>query len=257
MRLEALSAIMGRNVARVDLVLYRVDLLNDLSLSGDSSAGSWLEKIQLGGRERRASWSFETDDKGLHRPGRKTLPLAYNLDVGSYVLVARAGGKTARELILVSDASLVLKASGKSVLLYACDVLAGAPLPGAQVKLWERIERDSRWAWREHSARLDDDGLALFDVSTGAKRRSYRELFAVVSDGSRQAFAIGTSYQRNRDGGHWRIQAFTDRPAYRPEETVNWKLVDQLRPYGGVRIEDNIAVVEGGTRNLTRDNWPV
>jgi len=34
---------------------------------------------------------------------------------------------------------------------------------------------------------------------------------------------------------------------------VNWSAIDALRPYGGIRIEDNVAVVEGGTWNLTRD----
>jgi Xaa-Pro dipeptidase len=37
---------------------------------------------------------------------------------------------------------------------------------------------------------------------------------------------------------------------------VDWKLVDRLRRFGGVRIEDNVAVLHGGTQNLTRDNWP-
>jgi Xaa-Pro dipeptidase len=36
---------------------------------------------------------------------------------------------------------------------------------------------------------------------------------------------------------------------------VNWPLVDALSPLGGVRIEDNVAVMEGGTRNLTREAW--
>ncbi|MFK8014273.1 MAG: Xaa-Pro dipeptidase [Gammaproteobacteria bacterium] len=34
---------------------------------------------------------------------------------------------------------------------------------------------------------------------------------------------------------------------------VNWPLVDQLYPYGGIRIEDNVVVTEDGVRNLTRD----
>ena len=34
---------------------------------------------------------------------------------------------------------------------------------------------------------------------------------------------------------------------------VNWELVDQLRPYGGIRIEDNIVVAEKDSRNLTRE----
>jgi Xaa-Pro dipeptidase len=36
---------------------------------------------------------------------------------------------------------------------------------------------------------------------------------------------------------------------------VAWSTIDALRPFGGVRIEDNIAVVEGGIRNLTRESW--
>ncbi len=37
---------------------------------------------------------------------------------------------------------------------------------------------------------------------------------------------------------------------------LDWPTIDRLRRFGGVRIEDNIAVVDGGTINLTRDNWP-
>jgi Xaa-Pro dipeptidase len=39
-------------------------------------------------------------------------------------------------------------------------------------------------------------------------------------------------------------------------ESIDWALVDRLRHFGGVRIEDNLAVTDDGTRNLTRDNWP-
>ena len=37
------------------------------------------------------------------------------------------------------------------------------------------------------------------------------------------------------------------------ENHVNWDAVDWLRPYGGVRIEDNIRVMANGQENLTRD----
>ena len=32
---------------------------------------------------------------------------------------------------------------------------------------------------------------------------------------------------------------------------INWRLVDQLSPCGGIRIEDNVAVTESGFDNLT------
>jgi Xaa-Pro dipeptidase len=33
---------------------------------------------------------------------------------------------------------------------------------------------------------------------------------------------------------------------------INWKRVEQLRPFGGVRIEDNVVARPGGQENLTR-----
>ena len=36
---------------------------------------------------------------------------------------------------------------------------------------------------------------------------------------------------------------------------VDWKLVDELRPFGGIRIEDNVVVEQTGTRNLTREAY--
>jgi Xaa-Pro dipeptidase len=37
------------------------------------------------------------------------------------------------------------------------------------------------------------------------------------------------------------------------ESHVNWDTVDALRPYGGVRIEDDVRVLADGCENLTRD----
>ncbi len=39
-------------------------------------------------------------------------------------------------------------------------------------------------------------------------------------------------------------------------KSLNWPLIDELARFGGVRIEDNIHMADGETRNLTRDNWP-
>ncbi len=37
------------------------------------------------------------------------------------------------------------------------------------------------------------------------------------------------------------------------ESHVNWQTVDWLRPFGGIRIEDNVRVMADGQENLTRD----
>jgi Xaa-Pro dipeptidase len=37
------------------------------------------------------------------------------------------------------------------------------------------------------------------------------------------------------------------------EQHVNWEGVDWLRPFGGIRIEDDVRVTTDGCENLTRD----
>jgi Xaa-Pro dipeptidase len=41
------------------------------------------------------------------------------------------------------------------------------------------------------------------------------------------------------------------------ENHVNWDGVDWLRPFGGIRIEDNVRVTATGAENLTRDAFAV
>jgi Xaa-Pro dipeptidase len=37
------------------------------------------------------------------------------------------------------------------------------------------------------------------------------------------------------------------------EQHVNWPAVDWMRPFGGIRIEDDVRVLASGCENLTRD----
>jgi Xaa-Pro dipeptidase len=34
---------------------------------------------------------------------------------------------------------------------------------------------------------------------------------------------------------------------------INWSVVEELKPYGGVRIEDDVVTTTGAPENLTRD----
>ena len=36
-------------------------------------------------------------------------------------------------------------------------------------------------------------------------------------------------------------------------DAVHWPAVDALRPYGGIRIEDDVACTDEAPENLTRD----
>jgi Xaa-Pro dipeptidase len=43
---------------------------------------------------------------------------------------------------------------------------------------------------------------------------------------------------------------------FRPSPDIDWKLVDALSLFGGIRIEDDVVVHDSGIRNLTREVLP-
>jgi Xaa-Pro dipeptidase len=46
------------------------------------------------------------------------------------------------------------------------------------------------------------------------------------------------------------LDGLRDSPA---ERRVNWDVVRRFAPYGGIRIEDDVRVLDDGVENLTRD----
>jgi uncharacterized protein YfaS (alpha-2-macroglobulin family) len=220
-----------RNVARVDLALYAVDLTKDVKLAAidERRRHDWLTSIELAGRERLKQWSHDTQDKKDHRPGSAALRLEPKLKPGAYVLEARGGGKSARDIVLVTDSALVLKTSGRQALVYFCNALNSAPHREGKVKLWERWRDGNRWQARESEKEVNADGIVVFDLGERANRGL--ELFAAAKSADRQAFSTGNSYWNRAEFERWKIYAFADRPAYRPKEMVQWKFI--ARRYNG------------------------
>ena len=71
-------------------------------------------------------------------------------------------------------------------------------------------------------------------------------------------------HQSDADGHYFTIEPgiyFIDmllRPLREGEHSkrFDWKLIDELSPCGGVRIEDNVVVTGSGHRNLTTEHLP-
>ncbi|MCM3870411.1 MAG: MG2 domain-containing protein [Pyrinomonadaceae bacterium] len=220
----------ARNVKRVDFALYRVDLTRDVRFTRtsdedegevDSADNNWIQKIQIDGRPVAKAWSRELPDKGDYKPVSEQVRIDAKLPTGAYLLEAKSGMLSVRDLVLVTDASLVLKSTPRQALAYFSHALTGAPIPNANIALWESYYQNSKWHWRKLRQTTNSDGLAVFALKVGEGSGS---LFVSAADKERQAFAAGYS-NRNNVGETWRIYAFTDRPAYRPKETVQWKFI--------------------------------
>jgi hypothetical protein len=220
-----------RNVKRIDLALYKTDLTRDVRLTSQrEGTGDWRQSISLAGREKIKAWTKEASDKGDYKPGNEMIRLDGRLPAGAYVLEAKAGNQTARDLILVTDVSLVVKGAGNQALVYLCNAIDGSPVSGASVKVWERGNNDNEPVWRELMKETGPDGTAVFELRN---KREYHQLFVSAALNDRQALATTYSYDYRGEREQWRIYAFTDRPAYRPKETVQWKFTARREGQNG------------------------
>lgn len=217
-----------RNAARVDFALYAVDLRRDLALSGEDILGLPADRIDLGGRERLRAWGFDTDEPKDHAPRSRSVDVEAPLEIGAYVLSATSGEASARALLLVTDLAVVVKSDRGQTLVWVTDAETGAPVAEADVRLWRRFQRNDRGEWRKLDGRADSNGVAAFE---GAATGEYLHEVVIASSGKRTALSGSSHWLYGGREPDWRIQAITDRPAYRPEDVVHFKV--QARWFDG------------------------
>ncbi len=226
----------ARNVRRLDFTLYKIDLTRDIpyndSTDKDEGTGetrNWIQRMPTADKQAVKKWSKNIDTAD-YKPVNEQARIDGKLPLGAYLLeaVTDSGGINARDLLLVSDATVMLKSSGKQAIVFFANAVTSAPIANANVTLWESYY-DSSWRWRRVRQTTNADGIAQFYLRDIAGSRN---LFVTASGNERQALATGNSYRAN-EAQDWRIYAFTDRPAYRPKETMQWKIIAR-RSEGGV-----------------------
>ncbi|MGP0565267.1 MULTISPECIES: alpha-2-macroglobulin family protein [unclassified Nitrospina] len=217
-----------RNVSDIKLDLYAIDLTRDVDLTDESNPAHWMNSVNLLLKTATQSWREDTEDQGDHMPGARRIELKEKLPMGAYLLRATGGGEEARELILVTDTALVTQNASRQALGYFCDSMSGAPIVGAEVRFFEHYYDGRKWRWRDAEGKTNEDGLAVFELEEG---RYNSQFFMAATLKGRQALAMGYNHHYRSDQRPWKIYVHTDRPAYRPEETVKWKLT--ARTYDG------------------------
>jgi alpha-2-macroglobulin len=242
---ELQFALNTRNVRRVDFALYKFDMTRDVRFiasvdeeDGEGESAPWIQRIPTTGRAPVKTWSKNINDSQTHKTFSEQSRIDGKLPVGAYLLEAKSGALSAREVVLVSDATLVLKSSTSQALVFFTDAVTSAPIANASVALWESYYLNNRWRWHRIRQTTDANGLARFPLRSNSENRN---LFATAAINDRQAFAAGYAYTTAQNNG-WRIYAFTDRPAYRPKETLHWKFIARQAQAGAYSTPANQIV---------------
>lgn len=239
------------NITHIDFTLRSIDLALALGDKGTRWSDYMSTRMRLPVRLPPADeaqivkrWSLDTADtiRLGNVPRQKEVAVEGELAPGAYLLVAYSPTEreSAEALILVTDAAIVLKTSRERALAYFCSARDGSPIDGGSVAL-------TNYHQKAISHTTDGDGLAVFPASELPSRYGDRSsgphehVNLVAVAGSRQAFATGYAGEHRA----WRYPAYlyfhavTDRPAYRPGETVNWKVT--ARRWTGSRYETPVG----------------
>ncbi|MFH1157332.1 MAG: MG2 domain-containing protein [Pseudomonadota bacterium] len=240
-----------RNIKNVTLRFYQIDLASELRLKDDRTGyGGYQELLQTlvrSGRYKALPVALAADidlkDEGKHLQhgeykglaewrrvddSGKADPKQGQLPAGAYLLVASGGAaEPAYDLVLVSDIALVSKIAKDMAVFMAMDAKTGKPVANADLAYtYSYYDGQGATRWIADNGRTDENGLMKTTLLSNSPRNYNQQhsVFAAVTSGGRQAFVQNNYYQQNYNNkGEWWLYAFTDRPVYRPNETVSFK----------------------------------
>ncbi|MEO6259586.1 MAG: alpha-2-macroglobulin family protein, partial [Thermoanaerobaculia bacterium] len=229
-----------RNVGAVQFSMSKVDLTEDLNQWPSSRLDNWYQAIDASAGRGRFSWT-KTVQSRRYAPGDEQVAIERELTPGAWLLEASTtGAQSVRELILVTDVAIVTRTSPAKTLVWVTNAQSGAPVGGAKVRvLYENYDSNGGEPKREQATFVTGtDGIA--DVALRGRRNGQILVFANAQD--HQAFSQASSFSAGDRGEEWRIYAASDRPAYRPGETANWKITARLISPGGYSVPANRTV---------------
>ncbi|HUU55802.1 MAG TPA: MG2 domain-containing protein, partial [bacterium] len=200
-------------VDAVEMAVYPIDLaaaaehpdLDLHSLTGIDFAGvkpilTWTEDV-----EEQGYWSYET----------MKIPLE---EEGAYLVRASAGKKAAATLVVINRIALVVKTDDDSLVAYAAERMTGEPVEGVEVLTFPRVAE---------GLVTDADGLAVKNGIVLPEDESSFLVLGRKGDGVTPCDSYFGYYESERYKGY----TYTDRPVYRPGQTVHMKGI--LRRYVG------------------------
>jgi uncharacterized protein YfaS (alpha-2-macroglobulin family) len=188
--------------------------------------------------DKVAAWDLDLKPRPAHVDERVTVTTPLKKP-GAYLLTAQmGGGNLSRIIVWVSDTVIVKKQLEGKALYYVADAVTGQPVPGALIDFfgWRQVQtvpNQNQWHvdTRAFTAATDQDGQALVGQDLLPSDHQWLTIARKPKAGEDGAdrFAYmgfnGVWFGRIYDPEYNQTKVFTitDRPVYRPDQTVQWK----------------------------------
>jgi uncharacterized protein YfaS (alpha-2-macroglobulin family) len=223
-----------RNVSRLDVSLYRLSPQafmqlssnywdwSSLSLSQDDLVRSWTKRATAPRNEVRLARLDLVDGRGKALP-----PGLYYVELTAPEVKRVPNYQPSRFVFVKSRLSLTLKQTQSEALVWATDLESGQPVAGLPVSLYQQTRELRTTGTTGADGLFLAEGLAVenlwdaFFVTTGEPGD---EDFALAYNGWDQGispwdFSVDSEYWASEYVGY----LYTDRPIYRPGQTVYFK----------------------------------
>jgi len=214
-----------QNTGKVDLELYRLDAdaIHSFVSSEDSEEALRIA-FQQGPLMTKTTSLYTYSGRDCER-----WDLA-GLEKGMYVVFASSNEDNRTAAFLVSDLALTTKSWSDEGLVYSFDLKTGEPVPGAQAKFFQDgglvVMKSSDADGIVHVSGLEED----------------KDLDIIATKG--EDIALQSTYRYWWYGDQTKFYVYSDRPVYRPDQDVYFKVIVW-------DVKDGDYSVSEGTVNVT------
>jgi alpha-2-macroglobulin len=181
--------------------------------------------------EEVAKWDLDLEPRENHFDRRITIDTPLK-KAGAYMLTAEMeGGNVSKILVWVADTAIAQKMLDGKVMYYVADAVDGTPVTGANVEFFGyRQEHLGGNRWRVHTTnfaeKTNPDGITIPDPRD--LKNDHQWLITARNGDGRMAYfgftGVWTGRYYDQEYNAVRVFAMTDRPVYRPDQKVNFKL---------------------------------
>ena len=222
-----------RNLEDAQVSIRKIDLTERVDTGNEMVNQSSIADRLKGRGPIVYSADFTNTEFRSHTPHGEVIRLESGLPIGAYSISAVSGQQRTNELLIVTSALVQSRNHGEGVSLLVTDAESGAPIEGARIQLLRGLRGRNDWSYRSYNFKSDVDGLVrLNERNVDSLSRSQFFVVGETDRGPVILFESGSFYGSRLDAEVLKYYAYTDRPAYRPGDTIHWK-VTARDPDGG------------------------
>ncbi|MFT3707110.1 MAG: MG2 domain-containing protein [Archangium sp.] len=205
-----------RNVKNAKWTLRKIDPFAQAS-------GTWPSDPADYASTPIKNWTSTFNAPGKYAPGNTSFDLEVS-EPGAYAIDCAADGETAHTWALISQQVAIAKTDRNQVIVAVFDVETGVIQPDADVTLWTYNSNNGH---RRFDGKTNATGIAKFQVERGED-----SMLVWTKKGAQLSFSnAGSSYWSAWNREHLGY-VMTDRPLYKPGETVGFKVFLRTREGG-------------------------